>query len=749
MDRESFCPACGWRLPPSARFCPGCGRSLTSPSEPTGEASSAEGGQGLDGTQLLSAREVSPAAASPEGQETSDARPRVGSGEETNSGDEVRPVTILFSDIVGSTALGERLRPDEVKALIGECVSRMSRVVEDFGGVVQAYMGDGICALFGVPTSRGDDPERAASAALRMIAMAQLYAKDIEAAWGISGFNIRVGLNTGAVAVGLVGAGAPSWAAMGDATNVAARLQAHAAPGTILVGASLARRLDESFELARIGEIMVRGRAEPVESWRLVKTRSRREASRPTPLIGRVHEASMLAAAADAIRAGRGEVLLLEGAAGLGKSRLVLELQRLCGDEVQWLKGHCVSYDHYTPYRPFIEMLRQWLEVQDGDPAISVRTKLLARLGGVFPSESSPVLPLLARMLGAEGSRERADPLTSLHRGQGTRDAFLQWLEHLSRHSPVVVTVEDLHWSDKASNELLEDVLEATERAPLLAAITLEMEPGSSVWELWSRVLSRYAHRVREIKLHPVVPEDARGIVRATSPVALRSEVEDQIVERAEGNPLFLEELTRVVAQGGGQTTRRSWTLTNGARDLPDNIESLLLARLDRLPARARRLAQTASVIGRSFTHRLLRAAYDGSDVDADLAVLVRNSIVRESHRYPELQYTFAHGLLQEAALSTLTPATARLLYTRVAAAFEDLVASRLEDNLQTLAYYYYRSDDAAKALHYLRLAAARAEAVDPTFDARRLWQRAMKMARRLRDEEAYEAIRARVEARA
>ena len=715
--QEPYCPACGSSLPPSAAYCPGCGR---------------------------------PVARSPEGPEESAARALGGQAEYAPAGDEVRPVTILFADIVGSTGLGERLQPDEVKALIGECVSRMSRIVEDFGGVVQAYMGDGICALFGAPTSRGDDPERAASASLSILSMAQLYARDIEAAWDIPGFNIRVGLNSGAVAVGLVGAGAPGWAAMGDTTNVAARLEAGAAPGTILVGQSLARRLDDGFELARVGAIDVRGRTEPVEAWRLVKARSRRGMAPPNPLAGRVREAAELAAAADAIRAGRGEVLLIEGAAGLGKSRLVLELQRLCGDDVVWLKGHCVSYDPYTPYRPFIEMLRQWLEVQEGEAAISVRTKLLARLGGVFDQASSPVLPLLARMLGADGGRDRSDSRAgSLQRGQQTRDAFLQWLEYLSQQSPVVVAVEDLHWSDRASSALMEDVLEATERIPLLAAITLEMDPGSSIWEFWSRVRSQYAHRVKEIKLLPVTPDDARAIIRVTGNVALRPEVEDRIVERAEGNPLFVQELTRMVVESGGHSTTRSWTLTGVSRDLPDNIESLLLARLDRLPPGPRRLAQTASVIGRSFTYRLIRAASEGADLDADLGVLVRSAIVRESGRYPELEYTFAHGLLQEAALSTLTPTTARHLYTRVAASFEDVVASRLDDNLQTLAYYYYRSNDAAKALHYLRLAAERAEVVDPTFDARRLWERAMKVARRLRDDDAYEAIRARVEARA
>ena len=193
--------------------------------------------------------------------------------EEPRPQDEMRPITALFADIVGSTGLGERLGPDEIKALVGECVTRMSRAVEDFGGVIQAFMGDGICAYFGVPAAHEDDPERAARAALRIIGVAAAYAGEVEAAWGIEGFNVRVGVNSGPAAVGLVGGEDSQTVALGDTTNVAARLQGAAEPGSIAIGPGTASRLDERFVLEPLGEVTVKGRTGSVTASRLVGPR--------------------------------------------------------------------------------------------------------------------------------------------------------------------------------------------------------------------------------------------------------------------------------------------------------------------------------------------------------------------------------------------------------------------------------------------------------------------------------------------
>jgi len=309
--------------------------------------------------------------------------------------EEMRPITALFADIVGSTGLGERLGPDEVKALVGECVTRMSRAVEDFGGVIQAFMGDGIRAYFGVPAAHEDDPERAARAAIAIIGVAAAYAGEVEAAWGIEGFNVRVGLNSGPAAVGLVGGQEAQTVALGDTTNVAARLQSAAEPGSIAIGPGTASRLVERFVLEPMGDVPVKGRTEPVVASRLVGPRLVTEPPSRTPLVGRDAELARLGTAIADLRSGRGQVVLLVGDAGLGKTRMLTELLSLAGDDVTWLEGRCVSYGAGSPYGPFVELLRTWLGVEEAEAELAVRTKLRARAGALLGATQDRVLPYL------------------------------------------------------------------------------------------------------------------------------------------------------------------------------------------------------------------------------------------------------------------------------------------------------------------------------------------------------------------
>jgi class 3 adenylate cyclase len=291
----------------------------------------------------------------------------------------------------GSTALGERLAPDEVKSLIGECVNRIARAVEQFGGTVQAYMGDGIAAFFGLPAAHEDDPERAAHAALRVLEVVAEYSVDISAAWGVTDFNVRVGVNSRQTAVGVVGAADQQQVALGDATNVAARLQALAAPGTAVVGESTARRLAHRFVLESLGDVDVKGRTEPVGAWRLVRFQTGTRVPAPTPLVGRESAVAQPRSAVDDVVAGRGQVLLLMGDAGFGKSRLLRELETVAGERVTWLEE--------LLYWPFVEVLRHWIGVEAGEPEVSVRTKLRAKLATLAPLDPAEVLPGLARLL--------------------------------------------------------------------------------------------------------------------------------------------------------------------------------------------------------------------------------------------------------------------------------------------------------------------------------------------------------------
>jgi class 3 adenylate cyclase len=721
VSASQTCPTCGRPVPAGARFCPSCGAP---------QAASA-------GPHFV----PSPPAAEPEApsQPAERAPPPARTGT-----DELRPITALFADVVGSTSLGERLQPDEVKALIGECVSRMSHAVEEYGGTIQAYMGDGIAAYFGLPQAHEDDPERAARAALRILEVVGQYAHDIRDAWGISDFNVRVGINSGVVGVGMVGGARPQEVGLGDTTNVAARLQSAAEPGTIAAGEASARLLAHRFVLEPLGETAVKGREAPVPAWRLVGPRGHEEAETRTPLVGRDAELERLRDIVDELTAGRGQIASIVGEVGLGKTRLLAEIAGLAGERVTWLEGRCLSYGGELLYWPFVEMLRNWLDVTEGDAELAVRTKLRARMNVALGARAQEVLPYLARLLSVRVEPEIEQDLARVPPdvlARHVREAFRAWIEALAAARPVIIAIDDLHWADPSTRELAEDLLDVTDRAPVLVVTTFRPDPASEAWRYRLAVMGEYSHRAVEVPLGPLPAEPAARLAEAIIPGGkLDPWTLKAIVERAEGNPLYLEELLRSLIESGALERKRNWTLTISHQELlPPALETLLVARIDRLPPEARRVAQVASVVGREFPVRIVEQVAGADSLEGDLAVLLRADVIRELRRYPELEYTFKHGLLQEAALSTLPPATRRDLYAQVAAAYEELFPT--EEHLPRLAHYSALSRDHPKALAYLERAAERAWGLDARAQAQELWGRALKVANRLGDGEAEERI--------
>jgi class 3 adenylate cyclase len=702
------CPECDAEVPSQARFCSYCGVAITVE------------------------RPVPPAAPKPA---RADEPPRAAEA------DELRPVTALFADVVGSTALGERLAPHEVKALIGECVSRMARAIEQYGGSIDAYMGDGIAAFFGMPTAHEDDPERAAHAAIRILEVVAEYARDVAAAWGVEDFNVRVGINGGQTAVGLVGGAEQHVVALGDVTNVAARLQSAAAPGTIVLGGSTARRLAHRFVLESLGEISVKGREQPVAAWRLVRVQEASHEPAPTPLVDREREVERLRAGLEELLEGRGQALLLEGETGIGKSRMLSELRTIAGDRALWLEGHCRSYGEIL-YGPLVDVLRRWLRVESGEAEVSVRTKLRAKLAGLPTLDAAEVGRPLGRLLGFREDEDRRDERPE-ELARELRAAYTAWVEALTATQPVVLALDDLHWADPATRELTEALLEVTDRAPLLLTLAFRADQPSEGSRFRLYALEHFPHRTVELQLGPLPSAACDELLGMLMAEGLDDSARAELVARAEGNPLYLEELLRsLIEEGGLERRRRTWALTvTPASLLPPALEGLLIARIDHLPDEPRRLLQIAAVVGRTFPAAVLERVSGSETFERDLSVLLRAQFVRELRRYPQLVYTFKHGLLQETVLSALTPGRLQELYGRVAAAFEQLYAGAKDEYLEMLASYYARSRDLPKALEYLERAGARAASLDATEQAIELRTRALEIATRLGDASAERRI--------
>lgn len=648
--------------------------------------------------------------------------------------DEVRPLTALFADVVGSTALGERLATDEVKTLVGECVSKMTLAVESYGGVVRAFMGDGVAAFFGLEVAREDDPIRAGLTGLRILEVISEYAQEIESAWGFQGLAVRVGINSGWVAAGLVGGADPQFVALGDVVNVAARLQASASPGSIVVGGSTALRLAERCQLERLGQLEIRGRTQPVEAWRLLAYRGEPESICIGRFVGRSSELDRFDRSAGELSLGRGQILIILGDPGLGKSRLMGEFRLRCPEEVRWLPGRC-SYEQVRgPYGPFVDILRSWLDIEAGGPEVLARVRLMARLRELLGSDAGQVLPYLGQLLSVEldaAMEEEFRRRSPEDRANAVRLAYVRWITELARDRPVALAIDDLDRADASTAALLRDLFALTDEAPVLFLLALRAEPGTPGWEARIAALAHHAYRTVELALDPLSNKQADELIAILDPEGgLSPAARRELCVRGEGNPFYLEELSSAavdVVESSGEPEAGVVDL-----QLPPALEGLLLARIDRVSPRARAVLQVAAVCGRRFERPVLEGAVGSSELDKALVHLVREGLLREDGRFPSQHFAFRHGLYQEAVLRTLPPSRFRELHETVGRVVEASAAA--EQMPEAVASHFMLSGNREKAVKYLEKAAVRASALSSLGEALELFDSAREHSRSLSD---------------
>jgi ABC-type oligopeptide transport system substrate-binding subunit/class 3 adenylate cyclase len=650
----------------------------------------------------------------------------------TGSREERKVVTVLFADLVGSTPLGERLDPEEVRLIVGEAIARIVRRVDAYGGTVKDLAGDGVLALFGAPTAHEDDAERAVRTGLAVAEEIAEYGTEVARAWGVEPLEVRVGVATGPVVVGEIGAGSRvEYGATGDAVNTAARLQGAAEPGTVLVAASARRAVEPLFEWGDQRSLDLKGKAEPVVASVALGahdpgTKVRGVEGAQARMVGRERELGTARDALEAVLAGAGGVLIVTGEPGIGKSRLLAEIHDLAVTlpserPLTWLEGRCVSYGETLPYWPFRDLLRRWLGVSADDPEIRVRVALRRSVDRVFGPRADEAAPYLAAMLGlrpepdAEARLATLSPEALQYR---TFEVVHHLVEHLAARGPVVVALEDIHWADATSLQLVERMLPLAEGSAVLLVVAMRPERDHPSWAVKDAAGRSLPHRTAEIALEALSGRADDELLHALiGEGVLPPDVEARVLAGAEGNPFFLEELVRSLADAGALVhgDDGTWRFDHEVEVvIPASVEKVLLARIDRLTPAGHRTLTAASVLGRQFGAPMLTALLEAEGEPADavegaLTVLQRLDLIRLERRWPQPELRFKHVLIQETAYRTLVGAERRRLHRRAAEWLEGEEAAGESRSAGVLAHHWLAAEDEDKAVRYLTVAADRA----------------------------------------
>jgi class 3 adenylate cyclase/tetratricopeptide (TPR) repeat protein len=710
----SGCPSCGAELSSTARFCSQCGATIQVAGSVTAMAGSPAGAARPTRDTDSASLEVQFAAMQ---------RAMPASLREqllTDVDGENRVLTILFADLTGSVRNTRDLAPEDAAARVNDVLKAMVDAVLAYDGRINRLLGDAVLAFFGTPVAHENDPERAILAALRIRESVQRL-----------GFDVTVGINTGELYLGAVGTDAHhEVTAMGTAINLAARLREKAAPGEILVGAATQQHTRRAFAFAE-RSVEAKGFADPIPAY-VVKARLQRpdkargiEGLR-ADLIGREEELGKLHEALAEVQRGRGQMVTLVGDGGVGKSRLVADLrERALADPAtapRWLEGRSLDVAMGVSYWPFLDLLRAlfgWTveddEARRGARLVAVLQELVDQ-GTLDNARFRELVPVLAALLSidpgtawpavAHVSPEQARQQTFL----ALRDLVLA----LARERGFVLVLDDLHWSDPLSLDVVSLLMDAITLAPLLLVCVYRPDREHKVWHLAGHAARRCAGRYSEIQLRELTPAQSRHLVASLLRIQdLPAAVADLILDKAQGNPFFVEEVVRALIDAGvvyrdGDRWRARPVIDDMA--VPASIQSVILSRVDRLQADAKRVLQGASVIGRVFRRRVLaHVTQNEAELDQTLWELEERALIYEGRVTPEPEYAFQHQLTQETVYRNLVRRQREIFHRQVAAAIEALYADGLEEFYEQLAYHYEHGGATDQALTYLARAADKA----------------------------------------
>ena len=748
------CPHCQHANPVDARFCTSCGQPLVllclvcqTPNTPDSRFCKA------CGTSLAAPPRPDLRTAAPQSYTPRHLTEKILTSRSALEG-ERKQVTVLFCDLVNSTGLAERLGPEAMHTLLNRFFELALAEVHSYEGTVNQFLGDGFMALFGAPVAVEDHARRGALAALGIFKGIQQLHTEV-GLYDEMALSVRIGMNTGLVVVGRIGDNLRmDYTAVGDTTNLAARMQQLAPAGAIWVTEPTYRAAGEAFAWQVLGPMAVKGKADDLPVYALLglhQVRSRFEVVVQrglTQFVGRYPELQRLLAALIQAERVEGQVVSVVGEAGIGKSRLLHEFkQHLEHEDVPYVEGSCFAYGNSISYLPFIEIMKGFFGLEEREAEAEMKHRIASRLAPLA-LDAAAVAPHLYNLLALSVEDEVFPSLTPELLRQRTVEALKALVLAAARQQPLVLILEDVHWIDKATEEVLAALVEAMAAVPLLLVLVYRPEylhawahkayhtqvaltrlPSASSVEMVRAILTKpYAAHIALERLSPA--QSMAMVQELLGSTTLPPELEQFIATKTDGNPLFVEELTRsllesgalVQAVGGYRITQPLATL-----DIPPTVQGVLLTRIDRLHEDLKYVLQVASAVGRVFSYPLLEQVVEpGTDIEPILGQLADLEFVYVTALAPQREYSFKHVLTQEAVYQTLLHPKREEYHERIGKALETLYPDRLEEYYEMLAYHFVRSGNKDKAVEYLDLANRKAAKANAMEEAKHYFDEAM-----------------------
>ena len=626
-----------------------------------------------------------------------------------------RTVTVLFADISGFTRLGTQLDPEELRHVLEETFGTLIDEVRVRGGWLEKQVGDALVAIFGAPVAHDNDPFLAVDAALSMTRKMVSVNREIASRLP-EPLQLHIGVNTGLVVMGpgLDNPDAGDVIVVGDTVNTAARLQEAARPGEIVVGESTYAATAEAFDYEPREPLSVKGIEQRLVAYSCLGVARARSSTRDiaSPLVGRGEELATLVGRIDLLVAGRGGAVTVVGDAGVGKSRLLAEAKRAAPSaHVAWLTARAVPFSQATGYWPFVELIRADAGITDDDGDATSWTKLERRLSSLAADEADELLPYIATLLTLDVRPDLADRVRYLDNdamGMQVYRSVRRWFELVVQERPVCLVLEDWHWADRSSAELLDHLIELTLVTPLLIWCACRPDPDTSAAHFRTTAARACGERYVEVAVEPLSPAEGDELVASLLRVDdLSPRVRSLVLAKAEGNPFFIEEVVRSLVDVGAIVREGSsgrWQTTPAVElvSIPATLGGVITARFDRLDEDTKETLRIAAVIGRRFPYWVLQSLDGSPQLDTRLAFLCELEVIREYEGAPERAYVFKHAVTQEAIYEGILLRRRTGLHRAVAEQYEALRSDRLDEFYSLLAHHYACAEDWTKAEHYL-----------------------------------------------